>query len=745
MNKLKALLAVVLACVLALSLASCAPGGCSPADVIVPESLSVNTAGAKTVYTVGEDYTSEGLVVTLSEFNQTKDTSAGKRDIALTDSNLTIDSSAYNKNAAGTYTIKLGYTAADTTVETSYTVKVNEPPVTETLQSISLNTAKATTHFYYGDEFTSDGLVVTASILRSDSATPVERDVTADAVVDYEEYNNAEKGTYTITVSYTLGSVTKSAEYNVDVAAKGVDVRLKEGYADVINLSAQNKTADLSGYAQMVEVRRPEANGTVDLESAPMNPEDYTVELYVNDELVGADKAAALGSGAYQIWVTLDEAHASGYEFEAFVIIYVVDAVQSLSFNAEAAGTLTSQEEGADSISATWTFTAAYASGATKPLTAEDVEIAGLDTKTPTEAGVAMVSYTDTDVTGAQKTVQTTVAYTITEKPSAPGQTNTYSLSIPELAAAVGGTDTTQDSKLALTQESFDTASNSFLTLSNPGSSDVYRSKYECIELKDGILSVTFEGTGTLSVAVRSTSDKNISDIGVKGPDGKWVAATYEETTNIGVLADGYYTVTGKSFITLTFEITAAGTYSIESNISGQNGRPVRINAITMVDTVGGSAVTPAYEDTIIKVGDITGVTFNNTATTADVVGVDNEGVKITFTAKGKFKPDTAEYEGATYTNCFNTAGGLKADSKSIKIELKAGATVTVICKAAGDGARNFNFYASDAKTALTTNADVNDKSTVFAYSYTAESAGTYYAGANTGGFNVFAIIVEFN
>ena len=179
---------------------------------------------------------------------------------------------------------------------------------------------------------------------------------------------------------------------------------------------------------------------------------------------------------------------------------------------------------------------------------------------------------------------------------------------------------------------------------------------------------------------------------------------------------------------------------------SGVTTRGGRIQTIAMVDTVGGAAVTPAYEDIILKVGDITGVAFDNTATTADVVGADNEGVMITFMKQGKFRDGTAEYEGATYTNCFNTAGGLKADSKSIKIELKAGATITVICKAAGDGARNFNFYASDAKTALTTNADVaNDKSTVFAYSYTAESAGTYYAGANTGGFSVFAIIVEFN
>ena len=37
-----------------------------------------------------------------------------------------------------------------------------------------------------------------------------------------------------------------------------------------------------------------------------------------------------------------------------------------------------------------------------------------------------------------------------------------------------------------------------------------------------------------------------------------------------------------------------------------------------------------------------------------------------------------------------------------------------------------------------------NDTTTVYAYSYSAV-AGTYYAGANTGGFRVFAIIVEFN
>ena len=636
MKKLKVLLSAVLTCVLALSVAGCATDD-APADVIVPQSLSVNTEAAKVEYAVGEDYSSEGLVVTLNEFNQTQNVSAGSRQIALTDSNLTIDSSDYNKNAGGTYTIEVSYTVGETTVETSYDVRV---VVTEELQSITLNTQDVKTRFYYNDEFTSDGLVVTASVLSSDSTTPETRNVTEDAVIDYSEYNNSEAGTYTIKVSYTLDSVTKEAEYTVDVSPVGVDVRLKAEYQNVINLSSELTAADLSGYAGMIEVRRPEADGTVDLESAPLGADEYTTELYLNDSLVEETQLANLGSGAYQIWVTLDDTHASGYEFEGFVIIYVVDALQSITFNADAPGTLTTQEEGADEISSTWTFTANYVSGHTEPLTAEDVEISGLDTNTPTQAGSATVVYTTVNSMGQTMSAQAVVSYTITEKTVAPGgETNTYTLNISELATAVGGTDTTQDLKLALTQEHFNTASNSFLTITNPGTSDVYRSKYECIELKDGLLSVTFEGTGTLTIAVRSTGTSNISDIGLKGPDGSWVPATYDtENANVVAVAEGYYTVTGGDYIPLTFNITTGGTYTIESNISGNNGRAVRINAITMVDNVPAAATEHTSTFSLPELKEALGgaTVVDKTALTADAFTGSNAFITATIADPGK-------------------------------------------------------------------------------------------------------------
>ena len=497
MKKLKVLLSAVLTCVLAFSLAGCSAncggddGTGGGEDVIVPTGITINTDSVKTQYNVDEDYSSEGLIVTLSEHNQTQNVDVDPRVLELTDENLTIDSSDFIKGTPGTYAINVSYTAQEVTVETSYEVTVK----------------------------LGAGLVI-------------------------------EKGITT---------------YALDSDGTTIDL------------------SDLTVYLAGAFGQRGE----------PIS--NYTSELYLGDQKVEAinSQYVVTAPGAYHVWVELNDYTVPGIseviDLSAFVIVYVTDDLQSIAFNSEAAGTLTTQETGADVMTPTWTFTATYASGLTKPLTAEEVEIEGVVTNAATEAGEATVTYSEVNAKGEVKTAAIKVNYTVTEKPVTPGQTNTYNLSISELAEAVKGTDTSQDLKLALSQEAFNTTSNSFLTISEIGSSDVYRSKYECIELKDGLLSVVFEGTGTLTIAVRSTGTTNHSDVGLKGPDGTWVSATYD-TSNENIKAtDGYYDVTGSDYISLTFEITTAGKYTIESNISGNNGRAVRINAISMVDTVAAS------------------------------------------------------------------------------------------------------------------------------------------------------------
>lgn len=497
MKKLKALLAVALACVFALGLS--ALFGCVPtedvtpsddkddpvADVIIPIDITLDVENVKVRYASGEDYSAEGLVVTLTEHNKTQDVDLAPRAVDLSDKNLTIDSSDFDNTKTGTYTIVVSYSENEQSVEASYEVSVK----------------------------VGAGIVVEKSIT---------------------------------TYPFVKGGV--------EVDLSDVTAYLVGAYGD--------KEEDL-------ESSEFELSAFFGKKPVALNNNKFVAEEY----------------GVYNVWAKVSDYQIAGssekISLEGFVLVYVTDTLTNITINDTS---VTTQPAGSDIISKTWTFTATYSSGATKQLTAEDVEIEGLNTATPTTSGVAKVTYTELDAKGESMAVTTDVSYVITEKTVVPGQTNKYSFSLEELKAALGGA--TVKDKTELTSEAFN-GSNAFITatIADP-KKDIYRiqSSYDCIEINKGTLSVTFEGTGTLKIAARSTSSSNVSDIGLIDEAGNYVSAVYD-TANTNIKAvNGYYTVTGKDFIEMTFEITQPGTYTIISNISGDNNRAVRINTIVMVD-----------------------------------------------------------------------------------------------------------------------------------------------------------------
>ena len=327
MKKLKVLLSSLLACVLAFSLAGCSAncggddGTGGGEDVIVPTGITINTDSVKTQYNVDEDYSSEGLIVTLSEHNQTQNVDVDPRVLELTDENLTIDSSDFIKGTPGTYAINVSYTAQEVTVETSYEVTVK----------------------------LGAGLVI-------------------------------EKGITT---------------YALDSDGTTIDL------------------SDLTVYLAGAFGQRGE----------PIS--NYTSELYLGDQKVEAtnNQYVVTASGAYHVWVELNDYTVPGIseveDHSAFVIVYDTDDLQSNAYNSEATGTLTTQETGADVMTPTWTFTATYASGLTKPLTSEEVEIEGVVTNAATEAGEATVTYTELNAKGEEDVVSTTVNYVVEERQAA--------------------------------------------------------------------------------------------------------------------------------------------------------------------------------------------------------------------------------------------------------------------------------------------------------------------------------------
>ena len=149
---------------------------------------------------------------------------------------------------------------------------------------------------------------------------------------------------------------------------------------------------------------------------------------------------------------------------------------------------------------------------------------------------------------------------------------------------------------------SYFTGDNAFLTFTESSSNklrgpkaDGTNSTLKCIEIKDGSLSVTFTGTGTLTIGFSSTGKSSVSGVALKDSTGACLTGTTTATLvdSTDTLNAGFYQVTGTAIPEVTFTITAAGTYTIWGGIYNadstkpngvNNARGTRIHTVVMVD-----------------------------------------------------------------------------------------------------------------------------------------------------------------
>ena len=141
----------------------------------------------------------------------------------------------------------------------------------------------------------------------------------------------------------------------------------------------------------------------------------------------------------------------------------------------------------------------------------------------------------------------------------------------------------THADKDPLTQADF-TGDNAFITLTENANVTYRTSGGGCIENKDEGISVSFQGTGTITITFASTGGSNTSRLGLLNESGEYLTAT--ETTAVASTEGniGTYEVTGTSYVSVTYTITVSGTYTIDCP-SDLLGRGARIQTITMVDT----------------------------------------------------------------------------------------------------------------------------------------------------------------
>lgn len=175
----------------------------------------VVTPPAQTEYVIGDELNLEGFKVTAKYSDNTqKEISADQVEI-----------SGYDKNQTGSQKVTVSYTEDGITKTGNFEVTVKEKPV---LGSISLE-GPAKTQYWVGEELSLDGLTVTANY----------SDGTSKAVTDYRVtgFDSTKPGNVTVTVSYTEGEITKTANFTVSVKEKLVNVVL-----DSITLQEPDKT-----------------------------------------------------------------------------------------------------------------------------------------------------------------------------------------------------------------------------------------------------------------------------------------------------------------------------------------------------------------------------------------------------------------------------------------------------------------------------------------------------------------------
>jgi pectinesterase len=150
------------------------------------------------------------------------------------------------------------------------------------------------------------------------------------------------------------------------------------------------------------------------------------------------------------------------------------------------------------------------------------------------------------------------------------------------------------------------TGDNSFLTVTG---SVTYRNKAassdgkspDSIELKGDAVTVTFKGTGTLTLGVASTGSSNTSNIMLKDSEGNVITASSADgltaVTEDKTIAEdfvnyaGSYEFSGTGTSTIVYTISKAGTYTIYSSYAyhdtskdKDSARGCRLNSLVMVD-----------------------------------------------------------------------------------------------------------------------------------------------------------------
>lgn len=378
----------------------------SPASPLA--SITVDASRATTVFHIGDEFTHEGAVVTATyEDGSSKDVTA---DATFSTPDMT---------TASNQTVTISYTENEIEKETSYEIEVKAPA---TLESITLS-GTYPTEFTQGDDFSSEGIVVTANY--DDKTT---KNVTDE--VEFSGYDMTVAGEQTVIVSYE----GKSATYTITVNEYVMPSELTIDFESALSTYKEWEFTNAERGTESIKAHNGEFYGTtggkttasIQTKEKVANPGTFTCYVSKQSTNTTSSTWSIQVSSDASSWTDVNSQSATSMskgewvEFTAdlssynniYVRLYYngstairnVDDItlematpQVLSSIALSGEYPTTFHQGDDFSHEGMTVTATYESGKTADVT-EDVTFSGYDMNVVGEQTVT-VSYTENEVT----------------------------------------------------------------------------------------------------------------------------------------------------------------------------------------------------------------------------------------------------------------------------------------------------------------------------------------------------------
>ena len=609
------------------------------------------------------------------------------------------------------------------------------------LQSITVDSFDAKVNFAVGEEFSYEGLTVTANYLvLGESITTATEDVTSKVDFDTSEFDSSKAGTYTVYLSYTYGTVTMYGDYNVNVLSdlEGTIAGLEVTYdgARQIDLTAENPTATID--LTKIKVTRMSGDTVDDVGETILPEGNYTLSYSKDGGALtaveaGATSLSGLTKGVYSIYAlstyTLGN---ETFEMSGFVTVFVVDSLASIA--KDEGGTLTyDYDADVNTIGSDWTFTATYGSGATVKLKAEDVDFGERVNDSEGENSVT-VSYTEEvlkydaeadDAVTDSVTVDCDVTYTIGENPNA-GTTyeKTTTVNITELGIANSDSIT----------ESID--------LSGDGKIMAMASSSKEIRINDNSKKIDgFEFGRRLQLRGAGTADERSIKLSIEGPAEIIVYGMSATSNSVRTLSlyDGEFanpsqgqSNDGNAIQKFTYTVDEAGTYYL----AGDNG--MNIYYISIVETISA----PVLTDVIVNITDL-GIANSDSITESIDLSGDGKIMAMASSSKEiRINDNSKKIDGFEFGRRLQLRGAGTADERSIKLTVEGPAEIIVYgMSATSNSVRTLTLY--DSNFANPSQGQSNDGNAIQKFTYTVDEAGTYYlAGDN--GMNIYYIAITY-